>query len=140
MTMNVASATSVSGSAAATSSTTGAASSMNSLSPNDFLTMLIAEMQNQDPTKPMDPAQMVSQLATVSQVSQSVKTNETLSSLLTATSLAQAEQLIGKTIVSADGSVSGKVASVNVAAGGATATLAGGQQIALGAGVTISAQ
>ncbi len=45
-----------------------ASSATNSLNYNDFLTLLMAEMKNQDPTQPMDPAQMVSQLATVSEV------------------------------------------------------------------------
>jgi len=127
-------------SATSSPSTNGAAAApVNSLSPNDFLTLLIAEMQNQDPTKPMDPAQMVSQLATVSQVSQSVKANTTLSSLLTATSLSQAEQLIGKKVVSADGQTSGTVVSVQVTSLGEIATLSNGNTVALGAGVTISA-
>ena len=33
----------------------------------------MAEMKNQDPTQPMDPSQMVSQLATVSEVGQAVQ-------------------------------------------------------------------
>ena len=74
----------------------------------------MAEMKNQDPTQPMDPSQMVSQLATVSEVGQAVQTNTNLASLLTATSLTQAEQLVGQTITSSDGSTSGQVASVNV--------------------------
>ena len=37
----------------------------------------MAEMKNQDPTQPMDPSQMVSQLATVSEVGQAVQTNST---------------------------------------------------------------
>ena len=52
---------------------------------------------------------MVSQLATVSEVGQAVQTNQNLASLLTATSLTQAESLIGKTITSSDGSTSGQV-------------------------------
>ena len=60
-----------------------ARSATNSLSYNDFLTMLLAEMKNQDPTQPMDPTAMVSQLATISQVGQAVQTNTTLASLLT---------------------------------------------------------
>ncbi len=55
----------------------------------------MAEMKNQDPTQPMDPSTMVSQLATVSEVGQAVQTNTTLSSLLTASSLTQAENLVG---------------------------------------------
>ena len=136
--MNVSATAPVSKESASASTPGVAASSASSLSPSDFLTLLIAEMKNQDPTKPMDPTQMVSQLATVSQVSQAVTTNDTLSALLTSSSLAQSEQLIGKTVSSADGSVSGKVAAVTVTTGGATATLTDGQSLALGAGITIS--
>ena len=46
---------------------------------------------------------MVSQLATVSQVGQAVQTNTTLASLLTSSSLSQAEVLVGQDITSADG-------------------------------------
>ena len=81
-------------------STTAAA---NSLSYNDFLTMLMAEMKNQDPTQPMDPTAMVSQLATISQVGQAVQTNMTLASMLTEASLTQAEIAVGQTMTSSDG-------------------------------------
>ena len=74
---------------------------------NQFLTLLIAEIKNQDPTQPMDPTQSVTQLATISGVQQSMQANVTLSSLLTSSSLSQAELLIGQTITSADGSTSG---------------------------------
>ena len=75
----------VSSPAASTSTGSSAASAATqSLSYNDFLTLLMAEMKNQDPTQPMDPSQMVSQLATVSEVGQAVQTNTTLASLLTA--------------------------------------------------------
>ena len=108
-----------------------------SLSYNDFLTLLMAEMKNQDPTQPMDPAQMVSQLATVSEVGQAVQTNTNLASLLTATSLTQAESLIGKTITSADGSTSGQVSSVSVTSAGAVATLANGATVSLANGASV---
>ncbi len=69
------------------SSSAAAAAATNSLSYNDFLTMLLAEMKNQDPTQPMDPTAMVSQLATISQVGQAVQTNTTLASLLTSSTI-----------------------------------------------------
>ena len=72
--------------ASASSAAASATAATQSLSYNDFLTLLMAEMKNQDPTQPMDPSQMVSQLATVSEVGQAVQTNTTLNSLLTATS------------------------------------------------------
>jgi len=104
---------------------------------NQFLTLLIAEIKNQDPTQPMDPTQSVTQLATISGVQQSMQTNATLTSLLTTSSLSQAEQLIGRSVTSADGSTTGVVASVNVSATGSTATLTTGGTVALTSGVSI---
>ncbi len=110
--------------AAAAASTTAAA---NSLSYNDFLTMLLAEMKNQDPTQPMDPTAMDSQLATISQVGQAVQTNTTLASMLTEASLTQAEIAVGQTMTSSDGATSGQESSVNVdSTGAATGTLTNG--------------
>ncbi len=93
--------------------------------------------KNQDPTQPMDPSQMVSQLATVSEVGQAVQTNTTLASLLTTNSLSQAEQLIGQTITSSDGSTSGQVTSVSVTSTGAVATLANGATVSLANGANV---
>src|SRR6516165_8204275 len=114
-----------------TSTASSATTATQTLGYNDFLTLLMAEMKNQDPTQPMDPSQIVSQLATVSEVGQAVQTNTTLASLLTAASLSQAEQLIGRTVTSADGSTSGKVASVSVTSAGAVATLTNGGTVSL---------
>jgi flagellar basal-body rod modification protein FlgD len=103
---------------------------------NQFLNLLIAEIKNQDPTQPMDPTQSVTQLATISGVQQAMQTNATLTSLLTTSSLSQAELLVGQTITSADGSTTGQVASVNVSATGSTATLTNGSTVSLANGVT----
>jgi len=124
-------------SAQSSTASSAAAAATNSLNYNDFLTLLMAEMKNQDPTQPMDPAQMVSQLATVSEVGQAVQTNTHLASLLTATSLTQAESLIGKTITSSDGAASGQVASVSVTGAGATATLTSGATVSLADGASV---
>ena len=133
------SAVSGTGSATSTSTTSSSTttSATNQLSYNDFLTLLMSELKNQDPTNPMDPAQMVSQLATVSEVGQAVQTNTTLASLLTANSLSQAELLVGQTISSTDGTKSGVVSSVAVTGSGATATLSDGDTIPLSSGAVI---
>lgn len=125
----VSSASSSSGAATATPSAT--------VDYNQFLTLLIAEIKNQDPTQPMDPTQSVTQLATISGVQQAMQTNATLSSLLTTSSLSQAEQIIGRKVTSADGSTSGTVASVNVTSSGSTATLTDGNTVALVSGISI---
>jgi flagellar basal-body rod modification protein FlgD len=134
MTVN---ATSPVASPAASTTSSAASAATQSLSYNDFLTLLMAEMKNQDPTQPMDPSQMVFQLATVSEVGQAVQSNTTLASLLTATSLSQAEQLIGRTVTSADGSTSGEVASVSVGSAGAVATLTNGGTVSLANGASV---
>jgi flagellar basal-body rod modification protein FlgD len=135
--MTVAPTSSVASPAPASSGQTTAAAATQSLNYNDFLTLLMAEMKNQDPTKPMDPAQMVSQLATVSEVGQAVQTNQNLAALLTATSLTQAESLVGRTITSSDGSTSGQVTSVSVTSQGAVATLANGETVSLANGASV---
>ncbi len=137
--MTVAATSPVATSSASTSpgSAASASAATQSLNYNDFLTLLMAEMKNQDPTQPMDPSQMVSQLATVSEVGQAVQTNTNLASLLTSTSLTQAEQLVGQTITSSDGSTSGQVASVSVTSTGAVATLTNGSTVSLGNGATV---
>jgi flagellar basal-body rod modification protein FlgD len=54
------------------------------LTSTDFLNMFVAQLQNQDPTAPQDPSQMMSQLAQMTQVEQAYDTNTNLSSLITA--------------------------------------------------------
>jgi flagellar basal-body rod modification protein FlgD len=104
---------------------------------NSFLTLLMAEMKNQDPTKPMDSTEYVAQLATFSQVGQAVQTNSKLDQLLQSSALSQAGSIIGHTVTSADGTVSGTVSEVKVLSDGITAVLSNGQELAIGAGVTI---
>jgi flagellar basal-body rod modification protein FlgD len=102
---------------------------------NQYLQLLVAELQNQDPTAPTDPTQYMSQLASFSSVEQQIQTNSKLDDMLTSSSLTQAELLIGQTITSSDGSTTGTVASVNLSSsGGVTATLSDGSTVALTTG------
>jgi flagellar basal-body rod modification protein FlgD len=116
------------------SSTPGGAS----LDYTAFLRLLIAQMKNQDPTNPTDPAQWMGQIAQFSNVEQSIQTNAKLDSLMTQISLSQADNLIGKTITSDDGSLTGKIASLRIVSGGTVAVLEDGRQVMLGAGLKIS--
>ncbi|MGJ0508734.1 MAG: flagellar hook assembly protein FlgD [Methylocystis sp.] len=103
-----------------------------------FLQLLLTELKNQDPTKPVDPTQTVTQLATFSSLEQAVKTNDLLTSLNMAESLTQGSALIGRTIVSADGATSGAVTSVKLTDSGLVANLSDGRQLPLGSGVSIA--
>lgn len=104
-----------------------------------FLRLLVAQMKNQDPTNPMDSTQYVAQLASFSQVEQSVQINSKLEQILQSSALAQADALLGRSITSADGTVSGTVAEVRVISNGLVAVLEGGGEVVIGPGVVIGA-
>jgi flagellar basal-body rod modification protein FlgD len=62
---------------ASTSSTTDTDSS--TISANDFLTLLVTEMKNQDPTADTDPNEYINQLVNVNSLEQLISINQTLS-------------------------------------------------------------
>jgi flagellar basal-body rod modification protein FlgD len=117
---------------------TAAKTAAGSMDYNAFLKLLIAQLKNQDPTKPMDSTQFVAQLATFSQVEQSINANSKLDSLLTSSALSLADSVIGHTVTSADGETSGVVASVRITSEGPVATLVGGDEVSLASGISIS--
>lgn len=114
------------------------AKSQTTLDHEAFLRLFVEQLKHQDPTAPLDPTQSLAQLATFSQVEQGVATNKKLDSLLAAQSLSQANGLIGRTLTSADGTVSGKVTTVQMTDEGALAILDNGQSILAGLGVRVS--
>ena len=68
---------------ASTSSSTASTDS-STITANDFLTLLVAEMKNQDPTTPTDPAQYISQMVDVNSLQQLIGINQGITSLDTA--------------------------------------------------------
>jgi flagellar basal-body rod modification protein FlgD len=94
-------------------------------------------MQNQDPLNPTDATQQLSQLAAFSNVEQSIKVNQKLESMMTLSSLNQADAVIGRTLTSGDGTISGIVKSVQVTDKGPIATMTNGQKLTLGSGVKV---
>jgi flagellar basal-body rod modification protein FlgD len=93
----------------ASTNTTGASSVSNAVSNTEiasnfteFLQLLTTQLQNQDPLSPMDTNQFTQQLVEFSQVEQQMKTNDSLSTLVSLQQSAQttqALQLIGATVV-----------------------------------------
>ncbi|KQU64788.1 flagellar basal body rod modification protein [Aminobacter sp. DSM 101952] len=132
--------TSVPGTSSANKTATGTpAPSKTQVDYNSFLKLLVAQMKNQDPTKPMDSTQYVAQLATFSQVEQSVQMNTRLDQILQGSALAQADALIGRTVTSPDGKTSGVVAEVRLFKDGVVAVLTDGKQVVINPGVSIKA-
>lgn len=88
-----------------------------------FLKLLVAQMQNQDPTNPTDSSQMASQLAQFSALEQMTNVANSVSALSATTSLSQSYALIGHAVAytGTDGKVaSGVVDGVSVSNGAAT--------------------
>lgn len=102
-----------------------------------FLKLLVAQMENQDPTSPMDSTDYVAQLATFSQVEQSIQMNTKLDSILQAAAMSQATDLIGREVVDQSGEVSGIVKEIKLYSDGVVAVLESGEQIPVLPGVTI---
>jgi flagellar basal-body rod modification protein FlgD len=85
-----------------------------------LLRIILTQLQYQDPLKPMDNFQFVSQLAQFSQLQQGQTLNDQMSSLLSAQAAMQATSLLGKTVdfTSASGTAtSGIVKSISFARG-----------------------
>jgi flagellar basal-body rod modification protein FlgD len=104
--MTVASTTSASASASSSASAASAtsANALTTLSSNfnDFLSLLTTQLQNQDPTQPLDTSQFTSELVQFTGVEQQINTNASLTSLIQATQgseVIQGTNMVGKQVV-----------------------------------------
>jgi flagellar basal-body rod modification protein FlgD len=104
----------------------GSGSGSDTISANDFLTLLVTEMQNQDPTADTDPNEYINQLVNVNSLQQLISINQTLSTSLgspgstTGTSGASGA---GSDSLTAPGSVSSPGTARNSALSGAQASV-----------------
>ena len=64
----------------------------------DYMTLMIAQLQNQNPLEPLNNNEMASQLAQFSQLQQLESMNTNFSKVLTATERSYANSLIGKNV------------------------------------------
>jgi len=62
------------------------AAGSSDITSNDFLTLLVSELKNQDPTQPTDPNQYITQLAQVNSLQQLISINQGIGTLDTAIS------------------------------------------------------
>jgi len=60
----------------------GSSADAATISANDFLTLLVTEMQNQDPTATTDPNEYINQLVNVNSLEQLISINQNLSTAL----------------------------------------------------------
>jgi flagellar basal-body rod modification protein FlgD len=90
-----------------------------------LLKIILTQLTYQDPLKPLDNYQFVSQLAQFSQLQQTQSLNDQITSLLSAQSATQATSLLGRIVDVAAGAstVSGTVKSVAFSSGAPTLTI-----------------
>jgi flagellar basal-body rod modification protein FlgD len=81
----------------ATTSATGAVGA-TSLGIQDFLRIFTAQLNNQDPLKPMDNQEFIAQLAQFTALEQTQEMNQKLDSLLSIQAATQSIGLIGRTV------------------------------------------
>jgi flagellar basal-body rod modification protein FlgD len=74
-----------------TSTDTAAGGTQQTLTQNDFLQLLVAQMQNQDPTNPQSDTEMASQMAQFTSLTQS-------SAMSASLAMIQANSLVGSTV------------------------------------------
>ncbi len=100
------SSTGAASSAATTTTTSAGTSSTNPLGSlggnfSDFLKLLMTQLQNQDPTSPLDTNQFTSQLVQFASVEQQINTNTSLTQLIQltqGTELDQSASMVGKQV------------------------------------------
>ena len=111
---------------ATTATTKTAASNSTTLNQSDFLKLMTAQMQNQDPFNPVDNTQMVAQMAQFSSlagISEMSSTMKSIAEKLNATSASDAMGYVGKTVLTAG----------DIAYGRTSGGLAGGIELAAAA-------
>lgn len=108
------------------------------VSTDAFMQLLVAQLKNQDPTKPVDSAQYVSQLASLSGLEQTVKQTAALDRLASLAAGSEAGSVLGLQARSADGATIGIVQFTRVGPDGITMVLDSGHELLLGEGVSLS--
>ncbi len=91
------------------------------LKSEDFLKLLITQLQNQDPTNPLDSDQLLSQISELRGLQASIELQTALEGLTLSQQLNSSTNFIGKTVTGSVGDdvVSGEVTGVQVRDGNA---------------------
>jgi len=89
---------------ASTSNSAGSTnrSSFGALTANDFMKMLITELQTQDPTQPMKNENLLTQLSTMRNLQANVELSDAMQAITTNQQLATAANFIGKLVAGTD--------------------------------------
>ena len=104
------------------------------LKTEDFIKMMITQLQNQDPTEPVKNEQLLSQMSQIGQLETSTKLQTSLETITGQNSLSAAGSMIGKFVTGKDTNgedLEGLVTSVKVADGKISLELDSGKKMAM---------
>jgi flagellar basal-body rod modification protein FlgD len=123
------------GSTTAAGSNAALQNSKYNLKTEDFINMMVTQLQNQDPMDPAKNSDLLAQMSQIGQLQSSTDLQSTLKSIMSQSQISSAGALIGKSVTGtlADGktSVTGLVESVRVVDGAANLKLENGAVVPL---------
>jgi flagellar basal-body rod modification protein FlgD len=134
---------STSGIGSGTSTSTGAVagSGRYNLKPEDFIKMMVTQLQNQDPLQPTSNQDLLGQMSQIGQLQTSTQLQTVLQGLGLQTQIGSASSLIGKNVEGMDqdnNTIHGLVTSVKVQSDGVSLELDSGQSLSLSRVTSIS--
>jgi flagellar basal-body rod modification protein FlgD len=122
------------GSAPGAAQLPASASSKKQLKTEDFIKMMITQLQNQDPLEPAKNQELLAQMSQIGQLQSATSLQESLKGLVLQNQIGSAASLIGKTVQGLDDdneTVTGLVNSIKVTADGVNLELDNGQTLKL---------
>jgi len=105
------------------------------LKPEDFIKMMVTQLQNQDPTAPTKNEDLLAQMSQIGQLQSSTTLTDSLKTMVLQNQIGSAGNLIGKTVEGLDDqddSVKGIVNSVRVEDNNVVLELDNGNKVQLG--------
>ena len=90
---------------------------MNELTMGDFIKMMVAELENQDPMNPMSNTEMLQQISQIRSITSNDRLTTSIESLTLGQTLSTASSLIGKTVTGVNTlneEITGKVDKVTI--------------------------
>jgi flagellar basal-body rod modification protein FlgD len=117
-------------------------SKSKALNPEDFIKMMVTQLQNQDPLEPAKNSELLGQMSQIGQLQSATALQDSLKSMVMQNSLGSAGNLIGKMVQGMDANnetINGLVSSVRVEDSKVFLELDNGQSLELGRVTAISA-
>ena len=90
---------------------------LNDLTMSDFIRMMVAELENQDPMNPMSNTEMLQQISQMRSITSNDRLTDSIESMSLGQALSTASSLIGKTVTGVNTlneTVTGKVDKVTI--------------------------